>query len=175
MRKILGIIALLAVVYVTASHFHEKWIGPSTYSGGRQREETGHGACGTVAEVHYAADSNSRPTFLNLGHAYPDQDLIIVIFGDDLANFPTSPSAWEGQRICVTGSITRYNGKPENRPRPGPNHCPTLNHSESRGPDDETWGKTQDLPLVSLWVARCHYSRRHPLDTSKCITAAERS
>lgn len=113
MRRILGIVALLALVYATASHFHEKWIRPSTYFGAGPAVKSSHGTCGIVAEVHYAADSNGRPTFLDLGHAYPDQDLTVVIFGDDLANFPTSPSSWEGQRICVTGPITRYNGKPE--------------------------------------------------------------
>lgn len=114
MRKLLGVVALLAALYIVAQHFHWKWIYPSTYfasNGSTVRSR--HGSCGTVADVHYDASGNGRPTFVDMGHPYPNQDLTILIWGDDLSRFSTPPSAWEGQRICVTGPIDHYHGRPE--------------------------------------------------------------
>jgi hypothetical protein len=68
--------------------------------------------CGTVASSHYAPQSRGRPTFLNLGHVYPDVDFTAVIWGEDRPKFG-APEDLEGQRICVTGPITSYHGKPE--------------------------------------------------------------
>ena len=68
--------------------------------------------CGTVASAHYAAHSKGAPTFLNLGHAYPSEDFTAVIWGENRSKFGT-PENLTGQRICVTGPITLYRGKPE--------------------------------------------------------------
>jgi len=80
-RKLLAVVAILAVVYVVASHYHWKWIYPSTYFGSSPTVQNGHGTCGTVADVHYAANSKGQPTFIDLGHAYPNQDLTVIIWG----------------------------------------------------------------------------------------------
>jgi DNA/RNA endonuclease YhcR with UshA esterase domain len=68
--------------------------------------------CGTVASAHYAPRSRGQPTFLNLGHAYPNEDFTAVIWGESRAQFGT-PEDLEGHRICVTGPIKLYRGKPE--------------------------------------------------------------
>ena len=68
--------------------------------------------CGTVASSHYAVGSNDQPTFINLDKAYPDQIFTIVIFADYRGKFSTPPELWSG-RVCVTGRITEYHGKPE--------------------------------------------------------------
>jgi hypothetical protein len=68
--------------------------------------------CGSVASAHYAPRSRGQPTFLNLGHAYPNEDFTALIWGEDSVKFGT-PEDLEGQRICVTGPITLYRGKPE--------------------------------------------------------------
>ena len=68
--------------------------------------------CGTVASAHYAPRSRGQPTFLNLGHAYPNEDFTAVIWGEDRTKF-SAPEDLEGQQICVTGPITLYRGKPE--------------------------------------------------------------
>ena len=39
--------------------------------------------CGTVASTHYAPRSHGQPTFLNLGHAYPNEDFTAVIWGEN--------------------------------------------------------------------------------------------
>jgi len=58
--------------------------------------------------------SGRRPTFLNLGRPFPDQDLTVVIRASDRARFAVPPedeyrNAW----ICVTGEITTYRGRPQ--------------------------------------------------------------
>lgn len=68
--------------------------------------------CGTVASAHFAFRSRGQPTFLNLGRAYPNEDFIAVIWGDDRAKFG-KPESLDGNRVCVTGPILLYRGKPE--------------------------------------------------------------
>jgi len=58
--------------------------------------------------------SGRRPTFLNLGRPFPDQDFTVVIWGADRARFAAPPedeyrNAW----ICVTGEVTTYRGRPQ--------------------------------------------------------------
>jgi DNA/RNA endonuclease YhcR with UshA esterase domain len=68
--------------------------------------------CGTVASARYADRSKGSPTFLNLGHAYPNEDFTAVIWGENRSKFGT-PENLAGQSICVTGPLTLYRGKPE--------------------------------------------------------------
>ena len=68
--------------------------------------------CRSVSSAHYASQSRGQPTFLNLGQAYPNEEFTAVIWGEDRPKFG-KPEALVGQRICVTGSITHYRGKPE--------------------------------------------------------------
>jgi hypothetical protein len=66
--------------------------------------------CGDIAGEHTAATSHGTPTFINLDKPYPNQVFTILIWGDNRAsvgNFPTSG------RVCATGTITDYRGKPE--------------------------------------------------------------
>lgn len=69
--------------------------------------------CDRVASTRYLR-SGRRPTFLNLGHPYPDQDLTVVIWGEDRALFGGTPEEhYRGRRICVTGRIELYRRRPE--------------------------------------------------------------
>ena len=45
--------------------------------------------CGLVASTKYDAHLRSRPTFLDFGKPYPDENFIAVIFGRDRAKFGT--------------------------------------------------------------------------------------
>jgi hypothetical protein len=69
--------------------------------------------CGVVESARYAERSTSHPTFLNLGRAYPNQVFTVVIFGSDRAKFGTPESALLKKRVCATGVITLYQGRPE--------------------------------------------------------------
>lgn len=49
---------------------------------------------------------------MNLGSAYPNQDLTIVIWSSDENNFGDLTS-FEGKDLCVTGEIGSYKGIPQ--------------------------------------------------------------
>jgi DNA/RNA endonuclease YhcR with UshA esterase domain len=70
--------------------------------------------CGTVASATYAIRSRGKPTFLNLDQPYPKQIFTVVIWGSDRNKFKNPPETFfRGKRICVTGIIGTYRGKPQ--------------------------------------------------------------
>lgn len=66
---------------------------------------------GPVVDAEYAATSNGRPTFIDLGSAYPETNRVtVVVWDEDRSAFPEAPeSMYSGCTICVTGSIYYYN------------------------------------------------------------------
>jgi len=69
--------------------------------------------CGIVASATYAIRSRGKPTFLNLDQPYPDEIFTIVIWGSDRNKFKNPPEVFfKGKRVCVTGIIETYRGKP---------------------------------------------------------------
>lgn len=70
--------------------------------------------CGTVASATFASRTKGQPTFLNLDQPYPRQIFTAVIWGKDRGGFGSPPeTAYRGKRICVTGLVELYGGKPE--------------------------------------------------------------
>ena len=69
--------------------------------------------CGVVASTHYAEQTKGSPTFVNLDKPYPNQVFTVLIWGEDLPKFSPKPSTWDGKRVCATGAITSYQGRPE--------------------------------------------------------------
>jgi len=69
--------------------------------------------CGLVASAKYAANSRAQPTFLDMGQPYPNQLFVAVIFGTDRAKFGEPEATLSGKRICVTGQVRNYRGRPE--------------------------------------------------------------
>jgi hypothetical protein len=69
--------------------------------------------CGLVVSTRYAASSRRSPTFLDLDNPYPKQPFTIVIWGDDRPKFGTPEATYANKRVCVTGTIEEYRGKPE--------------------------------------------------------------
>ena len=66
------------------------------------------------AMVYGTKELKSGMTFINLGAAYPSSPLTLVIYGDDSGNFKEKPSTYyDGKRICVTGKVSDYKGKPQ--------------------------------------------------------------
>jgi hypothetical protein len=70
---------------------------------------------GPVIDATFASDSRGKPTFLDIGKAYPAPDrFTVVIWIPNRDNFPGAPEElYAGQTVCVTGEITLYNGSPE--------------------------------------------------------------
>jgi hypothetical protein len=69
--------------------------------------------CGKVASTHFAPGSKGQPTFLNLDEPYPKEIFTILIWGSDRAKFGAPETKYRDARVCVTGKIANYRGKPE--------------------------------------------------------------
>ena len=69
--------------------------------------------CGTVASANYATRIKGQPTFLNLDQPYPRQLFTVVIWGSDRTKFGTPEVQLIGKRLCATGKVESYKGKPE--------------------------------------------------------------
>jgi len=64
--------------------------------------------------VYGTKELKSGMTFINLGAAYPNSPLTLVIYGDDISNFKQNPSVYyDGKKICITGKVSDYKGKPQ--------------------------------------------------------------
>lgn len=69
--------------------------------------------CDEVASTR-TLTTGRRPTFLNLGRPYPNQDLTILIWGEDRSKFAEPPErAFRDRYVCVTGRIELYRGTPQ--------------------------------------------------------------
>lgn len=66
--------------------------------------------CGEIAGEHTASSSRGTPTFINLDKPYPNQVFTILIWGDNRAGVGQFPHSG---RVCVTGTITEYESRPE--------------------------------------------------------------
>jgi len=69
--------------------------------------------CGLVASTNYAVRSKGQPTYLNLERPYPNQAFTVLIWGTERRKFGEPENALLGKRICATGTIKAYRGKPE--------------------------------------------------------------
>ncbi len=69
---------------------------------------------GRVAGATYASSSNGSPTFLNVGHNYPNPSrFTVVIWIENRAAFGRPEVKYRGRTICVHGLVSSYAGVPE--------------------------------------------------------------
>lgn len=67
-----------------------------------------------VCSKVYGIKSLEKVTFVNLGAAYPNSQLTIVIFAKDYENFKESiETIYINKQICVKGKLKEYKGKAE--------------------------------------------------------------
>lgn len=57
--------------------------------------------------------SKGQLTFLNLDRPHPNQVFTIVIWGKDRPKFGKPDVTFAGKRICVSGLIADFEGRPE--------------------------------------------------------------
>lgn len=71
--------------------------------------------CGLVASVKLAMKTGGAPTFINFDKPNPDQTFTVLIWGIDRPKFASAPESTfvAGKRVCVSGLVTDYKGKPE--------------------------------------------------------------
>lgn len=102
-----AIFALIIVLQIAA----QERISPSDAAKHLGKKAT---VCGQVASTNFAARSKGRPTFLNLDRPYPNHIFTAVIWGENRDQFPNPPEkAYAGKKVCVTGSVTSYQGVPQ--------------------------------------------------------------
>ena len=114
-RKVLVIAGGAVLAFAVAAHYARwQWAIPGGATNqSRATGDTGHETCGRVASVYHDTRGEGQPTFIDLGHDYPNQDVTILIWQRDIARFDPPPESWQGQSICVTGHIRTYKGSPE--------------------------------------------------------------
>lgn len=67
-----------------------------------------------VCDEVYGVKTTEKVTYINLGSAYPNSPLTVLIFSKDLVNFPESPEKlYRNQQVCVTGLLKEYKGRME--------------------------------------------------------------
>src|SRR5450755_2177195 len=60
----------------------------------------------TICSKVFGTKALEKVTFINLGAAYPESPLTVVIFTKDKANFREAPEAiYADKTICVTGVV----------------------------------------------------------------------
>ena len=70
--------------------------------------------CGKVYSGSFLEKSKTKPTLLNMGAAYPDQMLTILVPLEYRKNFSVKPEDFFiDKEICVTGKIIDYKGRAE--------------------------------------------------------------
>lgn len=69
--------------------------------------------CGKVMDMRYFENSKNKPTFLNIGARYPNQQLVVVIWENVRSRFTGNLDRLVYKNICITGRIILYKGKPE--------------------------------------------------------------
>jgi micrococcal nuclease len=70
--------------------------------------------CGKVFSARYFEGSQDAPTLLNLGAAYPNQLLTIVIYGEARKLFKEAPEVYfKDKNICIKGKVSLYKDKPQ--------------------------------------------------------------
>lgn len=69
---------------------------------------------GKVFTTRYLENSKGAPTLLNIGAAFPNQLVTVVIFGDDRGKFTQGPEImFADKTISVTGKVTIFRDKPQ--------------------------------------------------------------
>jgi hypothetical protein len=67
---------------------------------------------GRVAGTYFDRSDPGSPTFLDLGHNYPNSHrFTVVIWGENRSAFNGRPEwTYKGENVVVTGKVTRYQG-----------------------------------------------------------------
>lgn len=88
---------------------------PKTLSPAEAKEHIGETAtvCGLVASTRYEETSRGRPTFLDLGEPYPDNEFTIVISGERRSVFGRPEEEFKDKQVCITGRIESYLASPQ--------------------------------------------------------------
>ena len=108
MKKLYPLILISLAAWTTSSASADK-ITPAQAKDYVGKQAT---VCGVVASANFAARSKRQPTFLNLDEPYPRHIFTAVIWIEDRPKFG-KPETLKGRRVCVSGLVEDYRGKPQ--------------------------------------------------------------
>lgn len=94
-------------------HSRASWSEPYTAQDAANHIGEMGTVCGVVVSSQFATRSKGQLTFLNLDRPYPNHIFTIVIWGKDRPKFSKPDLTFAGKRICVSGLIAAYEGRPE--------------------------------------------------------------
>ena len=106
-----GFLIAALIFFTTTPLFSQKRISPA-----EAMENVGLyvKVCEKVVDGVFLENSTNRVTLLNIGGAYPNQTLTVVISLDSRKNFTEKPEDfYAGKFICFTGRVESRNGKPQ--------------------------------------------------------------
>ncbi len=70
--------------------------------------------CGKIFGGKYFDRGENKITLLNMGAAYPQSPLTIVIEADSRKNFNNKPEEFYAEKeVCITGIVKEFKGKPQ--------------------------------------------------------------
>jgi hypothetical protein len=70
--------------------------------------------CGKIFGGRYFENANNAPTLLNMGAAFPNSPLTIVIYADTRKKLAYQPEVeLVNKNVCVTGTVVLYREKPQ--------------------------------------------------------------
>ena len=70
--------------------------------------------CGKIFGGRYFDRGDNKITLLNMGAAYPQSPLTIVIEADSRKNFTNKPEEfYADKQVCITGVVKEFKGKPQ--------------------------------------------------------------
>ena len=69
--------------------------------------------CGEVTGTKFSDHRKRKPTFIDFGPPHPNQLFTALIWGEHRGNFDYDPLTLLGKTICVSGTISEFEGKPE--------------------------------------------------------------
>ena len=95
----------------------------STYCNAQQKIEIGQvnehigdsiTVCAKVFGGIFLSSAKNQPTFLNVGGAYPNQPLTVVIWNNTRKLFAYKPEEkLKGRLVCFTGKLELFKNKPQ--------------------------------------------------------------
>lgn len=70
--------------------------------------------CDKIYGGIFMSRSGGQPTFLNVGGAYPNEVMTVVIWGQARKLFKYKPEEfYKNKKVCITGEVKIFNGKAE--------------------------------------------------------------
>ena len=88
-----------------AEQFTSKGISPAMAGNFMGKEVT---VTGKVVSSYFAEDESGSPTFLNIDHPFPDNELTVIIFKNYLDSIKLNRLDLEQHQIEITGKISQY-------------------------------------------------------------------